>query len=159
MGHKTKRILYIYKKLLSNHHVNVKHMAQFFNTNTRTIQRDIQDIKSFLNEQNQTILYEKTTCNYYIAYKNAFDDDYIQTNVTYEMTYQVYRQINKQYDTYIIQKNRQTNNVVLAIPKADAINLCFMYRKSLRMISPEILVKNFSQELSQLQNNYILKTI
>lgn len=59
MGHKTKRILYIYKKLLSNHHVNVKHMAQFFNTNARTIQRDIQDIKSFLNEQNQTILYEK----------------------------------------------------------------------------------------------------
>ena len=54
-------------------------------------------------------------------------------------------------------KNRQTIKVVLAIPKADAINLCFMYRKSLRMISPEILVKNFSQELSQLQNNYILK--
>ncbi|MCG1081225.1 HTH domain-containing protein [Staphylococcus epidermidis] len=159
MGYKTKRILYIYKRLLSNHHVNVKHMAQFFNTNIRTIQRDIQDIKSFLNEQKQTVLYEKTTCNYYIAHQSVLDDDHIQTHATFEMTYQVYRQINKQYETYIVQKNRQTLKVMLAIPKTDAINICFMYRKSLRLISPETLVKEFSQELSQLQTNYILNTI
>lgn len=96
MGHKTKRILYIYKRLLSNHHVNVKHMAQFFNTNTRTIQRDIQDIKSFLNEQNQTVLYEKATCNYYITHQSVLDDDHIQMHATFEMTYQVYRQLNKE---------------------------------------------------------------
>ena len=134
-------------------------MAQFFNTNARTIQRDIQDIKSFLNEQNQTVLYEKSTCNYYIAHQSVLDDDHIQRHSTFEMTYQVYRQLNKQYESYITQKKRQTLRVVLAIPKADAINICFMYRKSLRIVSPETLVKDFSQELSQLQNNYILKTI
>lgn len=110
-------------------------MAQFFNTNIRTIQRDIQDIKSFLNEQKQTVLYEKTTCNYYIAHQSVLDDEHIQTHATFEMTYQVYRQINKQYETYIVQKNRQTLKVMLAIPKTDAINICFMYRKSLRLIS------------------------
>ncbi|EEQ81013.1 hypothetical protein STAWA0001_0313 [Staphylococcus warneri L37603] len=56
MGHKTKRILYIYKKLLSNNRVNVKHMSKYFNTNERTIQRDIEDIKTFLSEQNLLII-------------------------------------------------------------------------------------------------------
>ena len=43
MGYKSKRILYIYKKLLSKHHVNVKNLSEFFSTNERTIQRDIED--------------------------------------------------------------------------------------------------------------------
>ncbi|KKI55795.1 MULTISPECIES: HTH domain-containing protein [Staphylococcus] len=159
MGYKTKRILSIYKKLLSNHHVNVKHMAGFFNTNERTIQRDIKDIKSFLNTHNQTIIYEKSTCNYYLSHQFTQDDDPTYINVTYEMTYQLYRQLNKQYETYTIQRTRQTITVVLAISESDALNLCFMYRHSLRMVSPQTLIETFSKELWKLQNNYILNKI
>ena len=48
MGYKSKRILYIYKKLLSKHHVNVKNLSEFFSTNERTIQRDIEDINTLV---------------------------------------------------------------------------------------------------------------
>jgi transcriptional antiterminator len=159
MGNKTKRILLIYQKLLSHRPVNVKHMAQYFDTNERTIQRDIQDIKSFLNDQHQTLLYEKTTANYTITHKNNDNTDQTYINIIFEMTYQLYRQLNKQYDTYIIQRNHQTLKVVLSISSSDAINICFTYRQSLRNVSGETLVEVLSNELSQLQSNYILKRI
>lgn len=159
MGHKTKRILYIYKNLLSNKRVNVKHMSKFFNTNERTIQRDIEDIKQFLNEQNRTILHERATYNYYIAQKHQIKDNEDNIHVTYEMTYDIYKELKKQYETYVIQKKKQTIKVVLSIPISNAIDICFYYRKSIRIISPENVIKELAQEIAKIQMNYILNKI
>lgn len=159
MGHKTKRVLYIYKKLLSRHRVNVKNLSNFFNTNERTIQRDIEDIKAFLKEQNQTVLYDNTTHDYYIAYNEMFNNSDINIHATFEMTYQVYKQLKKQYETYTVQKSRKTITVILSTSKCEAINLCFTYYKSIRIVSPEVLVEDFTNELASIQKNYILNKI
>ncbi|WP_369044549.1 HTH domain-containing protein [Staphylococcus chromogenes] len=44
------RILTIYHRLLQNKKVNKKSLALMLNTSTRTIQRDIDDIRNFLYE-------------------------------------------------------------------------------------------------------------
>ena len=160
MGHKSKRILHIYKKLLSKQRVNVKNLSEFFNTNERTIQRDIEDINAFLKNYNQTVLYEKSTHDYYIAHKNKkHSNTDINIHATYEMTYQVFKQLNRQYETYVVKKTRKTIIVILSISKIEAINLCFIYHNTIRIMSPETLVAEFTQELAKLQNNYILNKI
>lgn len=159
VGHKTKRILYIYKKLLSNNRVNVKHMSKYFNTNERTIQRDIEDIKTFLSEQNQTILHEKSTNNYYITHNHYRNNDEININVTFEMNYDIYRQLKNNMKHLQYRKKSKTITVVLSIPKSIAIDICFYYRKSIRLVSPETLVDDFVYELSKLQRNYILNKL
>ncbi|MCY1568814.1 HTH domain-containing protein [Staphylococcus pettenkoferi] len=101
MGYKSKRILYIYKKLLSKHHVNVKNLSEFFSTNERTIQRDIEDINTFLKDYDQTVLYEKATHDYYISHKNIkYSNTDINIHATYEMTYQVFKKLNKQFERF-----------------------------------------------------------
>lgn len=160
MGYKSKRILYIYKKLLSKHHVNVKNLSEFFSTNERTIQRDIEDINTFLKDYDQTVLYEKATHDYYISHKNIkYSNTDINIHATYEMTYQVFKKLNKQYETYIVQKTRRTITVMLFISKIEAINLCFTYHNTIRIVSPETLVAEFTQELAKIQKNYILNKI
>lgn len=159
MGDKTKRILYIYTNLISNRYVNVKNMSKVLNTNVRSIQRDLSDIQEYLNENNRILLYEPSHHNYYVSLKNNKDETEAQMNVTFEVTYQLYRRLKKQYESFIIQKTKTTITVVLFITPSEAINLCFIYRISLRIISPETLIVQFTQEFTKLQSNYMLRKL
>lgn len=49
-GGKHDRILSLYSNLLNNERVNVKEAAQYYDVSTKTIHRDIEDIRNFISE-------------------------------------------------------------------------------------------------------------
>lgn len=48
---KTMRILEIYTRLMNGHGINKSEKAKFYNVNTRSIQRDIEDIRRYLSNE------------------------------------------------------------------------------------------------------------
>ena len=64
-GNKIQRTLTIYTKLRDHHYVNVPLLAETFHVHPRSIQRDLEDIRDFLNDQHQHLLYDHHTQNYY----------------------------------------------------------------------------------------------
>ncbi|MCR9005423.1 MULTISPECIES: hypothetical protein [Staphylococcus] len=95
--------------------------------------------------------------NYYVSLKNNKDDTEAQMNATFEVTYQLYRILKNNTNHLKITQN--TITVVLFITPSEAINLGFIYRISLRIISPETLIAQFTQELTKLQSNYMLRKL
>lgn len=65
---KVDRVLKIYDKLISGETVSKKELADEFNVNLRTIQRDIEDIRNYLsdNYEAETILYDHKQNGYYL---------------------------------------------------------------------------------------------
>ena len=67
---KTKRVLGIYQKLMNGQIVNKAEEAQIYGVNERSIQRDIEDIRSFLDsnfEQSgieNTVIYDRLKKGY-----------------------------------------------------------------------------------------------
>ncbi len=73
IGGKHDRILSIYNNLLEGGGLNVKAAAEHYGVSTKTIKRDIDDIRSFLAEKNtadgtfKEVIYNRATDNYYIT--------------------------------------------------------------------------------------------
>lgn len=65
---KVDRVLKIYDKLISGEIINKKELADEFNVNLRTIQRDIEDIRNYLsdNYEAENILYDYKQNGYYL---------------------------------------------------------------------------------------------
>ena len=133
MGNKVKRTLHIYSKLLKNDYVNVQHLSRELNEHPRSIQRDLEDIRDFLNDYQQLLLYEHHNHNYYISDQT----------------------MHHKYHTFVVKTERQKVLVKFQITPSEAINFCFIYRKSLRLISPETLFSQFTTEFIKLQMNYM----
>ena len=135
------RVLNIYDKLLKNETVNKLELATEFNVNPRTIQRDIDNIRHYLYESTLhsdlelQIQFEQSKNSYFIkrSPKYSHQDD-LRVQVTYEVTF-------KLYETLKIRD--------------EAIDLCFQYHRSLRLISPDHLLKQFTVELIKLQMIYL----
>lgn len=155
MGNKVKRTLYIYSKLLNNHYVNVKFLSQELDEHPRSIQRDLEDIRDFLNDQHQLLLYEYNKRNYYISDQTNDHSNEKTLSVTYEMTHQLYQHLKPKYNSFVVKHSNKMVWVTLDITPSEAINFCFIYRKSLRLISPESLFSQFTTEFIKLQLNYM----
>ncbi|MEJ7506221.1 MULTISPECIES: transcriptional regulator [Bacillati] len=155
MGNKVKRTLHIYSKLLKNDYVNVQHLSRELNEHPRSIQRDLEDIRDFLNDYQQLLLYEHHNRNYYISDQTMHQNQEQETSVTYEMTPQLYHYLKHKYHTFVVKTERQKVLVKFQITPSEAVNFCFIYRKSLRLISPETLFSQFTTEFIKLQMNYM----
>ena len=81
-GAKVNRSLWIYEKLIRREVVNKKQLARFFKVSEKTIQRDIEDIKDYLNnykDQSRELLdikYIRNKNGYYM-YVNGDDNDFL----------------------------------------------------------------------------------
>lgn len=70
IGGRHERLLALYNNLLEGGRVNVKSAADHFKVSTKTIKRDIDDIRSFLDEKSiscgvrQEVVYDRSTDNY-----------------------------------------------------------------------------------------------
>lgn len=73
IGGRHDRVLSIYSNLMYGRAVNVKDAAEHYSVSTRTIKRDIDDIRSFLFEQGaenglyKEVLYDRAKDNYYLT--------------------------------------------------------------------------------------------
>ena len=76
IGGRHDRILAIYNNLLEGNKLNVKKAAEFYDTSTKTIKRDIEDIRNFLSEKAlqdgsfREVIYDRAADNYYITGNN-----------------------------------------------------------------------------------------
>ena len=76
IGGKHDRILAIYNNLLEGGRLNVKSAAEYYEVSTKTIRRDIDDIRNFFSEKcvadgiNKEIVYDRANDNYYIKGNN-----------------------------------------------------------------------------------------
>lgn len=76
IGGRHDRILAIYNNLLEGGKLNVKAASEFYGVSTKTIKRDIDDIRNFLSEKNledgtyREVVYNRATDNYYITGNN-----------------------------------------------------------------------------------------
>ena len=70
---KSRRILIIFSKLSNGEKVNKKSLCLLFNVSSKTIQRDIDDIRSYISNENygdyEEIKYNKKDKNYYLISK------------------------------------------------------------------------------------------
>lgn len=66
---KVDRVLKIYDKLINKEIINKKSLADEFDVNIRTVQRDIDDIRSYLsdNYESESILYDHEKHGYYLS--------------------------------------------------------------------------------------------
>ena len=152
------RVLNIYDKLLKNETVNKLELATEFNVNPRTIQRDIDNIRHYLYESTLhsdlelQIQFEQSKNSYFIkrSPKYSHQDD-LRVQVTYEMTFKLYETLKMRDDIKILNKNDKTYDVQMNLNPNEAIDLCFQYHRSLRLISPDHLLKQFTVELIKLQ--------
>ncbi len=156
------RVLNIYDKLLKNETVNKLELATEFNVNPRTIQRDIDNIRHYLYESTLhsdlelQIQFEQSKNSYFIkrSPKYSHQDD-LRVQVTYEMTFKLYETLKMRDDIKILNKNDKTYDVQMNLNPNEAIDLCFQYHRSLRLISPDHLLKQFTVELIKLQMIYL----
>ncbi|MGV3243169.1 transcriptional regulator [Staphylococcus sp. 11261D007BR] len=158
MGSKVKRVLSIYSKLLNNNHVNVKELSKELEEHPRSIQRDLEDIRSFLRDNQQLLLYEHKTHNYYVSDQSGAQNNENVITATFEMTYQLYQLLKQQYNILRVKSKANSVEVKIQITPSSAINLCFMYRKSVRLISPDYLFGQFTTEFIKLQMIYMTKS-
>lgn len=76
IGGRHDRILAVYNNLLEGNRLNVKKAAEFYGTSTKTIKRDIDDIRNFLSEKAvqegicREVVYDRAEDNYYITGNN-----------------------------------------------------------------------------------------
>lgn len=155
VGNKIQRTLTIYTKLRDHHYVNVPLLAETFHVHPRSIQRDLEDIRDFLNDQHQHLLYDHHTQNYYMSHQTMTDDQVTPTSVTYEMTHQLYQQLQHHYQTYVLKNDAHKMLVTFQMAPSEAIHFCFTYRHALRLVSPDTLFAQFTTELIQLQMIYM----
>ena len=142
------RVLNIYDKLLKNETVNKLELATEFNVNPRTIQRDIDNIRHYLYESTLhsdlelQIQFEQSKNSYFIkrSPKYSHQDD-LRVQVTYEVTFKLYETLKIRDDIKILNKNDKTYDVQMNLNPNEAIDLCFQYHRSLRLISPDHLLK------------------
>lgn len=154
------RLLEIYTKLLNHDTVNTALLAKEFKVDRRTIQRDISNIKhyfyekSLINELDYEIHFNFSENSYFIKNKTDLSLNNLET-VSYEMTHQTYKKIKQTYQTHILHQDAQHIQVEIKLSTIEAINLCFQYRKSLRLIAPEPLYAQFITELIKLEMIYL----
>lgn len=156
------RVLYIYSKLVTKQTVNKSQLAKKFDVNPRTIQRDIDNIRYFLYEMNlrsdikEEVCFNQGKNSYFIksAYKRSGEQEQI-IHVTYEIKPQLYQKLKDSYDMKVIHRSSKSLTVKLELTSTEAIELCFRYRKSLRLISPTTLLNQFTTELIKLQMIYL----
>ena len=76
IGGKHDRILALYNNLLEGGSLSVKSAADYYGVSTKTIKRDIDDIRNFLSEKSaeegsfKEVIYDKANNNYYISGNN-----------------------------------------------------------------------------------------
>lgn len=133
----------------------MKHLSHVLNEHQRSIQRDLEDIRDFLNDQQQLLLYEHKNSNYYISNQIIPQNKEKEISVTYEMTNQLYQTLKHTYRTFVVKNQDQKVIVKFQIAPSEAINFCFIYRKSLRLISPEQIFSQFTTEFIKLQMTYM----
>ena len=156
------RVLNIYDKLLKNEAVNKLDLATEFHVNPRTIQRDIDNIRHYLYESTLhsdlelQIQFEQSKNSYFIkrAPKYSSQED-MHIEVTYEMTCKLYEKLKVHYDIKLLNKTDKTCEVQINLNSNEAIDLCFQYHRSLRLISPAYLLKQFTADLIKLQMIYL----
>ena len=86
--------------------------------------------------------------------KYSHQDD-LRVQVTYEVTFKLYETLKIRDDIKILNKNDKTYDVQMNLNPNEAIDLCFQYHRSLRLISPDHLLKQFTVELIKLQMIYL----
>ncbi|MBO1198286.1 transcriptional regulator [Staphylococcus simiae] len=83
-----------------------------------------------------------------------------QQYVTFELTKEVWLEIHKSYDVHLIESYDDYLLIVtFKMTQIEAIQLCFMYRSNIRIISPHDLKTSVIEELLLLQATYLNQSI
>lgn len=156
------RVLNIYSKLLKKQTVNKANLAKQFGVNPRTIQRDIENIRHYLYEVNlnsdiaEEITFDQHKNSYFIKSSHKNMGTTLQTTkVTYEVTPHLYQKLKHHYEMKVLHRTSKSYTIEIEINTKEAIELCFNYRRSLRLISPTTLLNQFTTELIKLQMIYL----
>lgn len=80
--------------------------------------------------------------------------------VTFEVTKLVFQKMQKHHQVHVIEKYDEDNLVITFImTKLEAVQLCFLYRSNIRIISPPDLKDTIIDELLSLQSTYLKQQI
>ncbi|GEP85195.1 putative DNA binding protein [Staphylococcus piscifermentans] len=161
------RILNIYTRLVQRQTVNKSDLAERFDVNKRTIQRDIDNLRNYLFENGswQTqILYDAKAESYYLNRPDLINPKnfrhYPKISVTFEMTLEVFDKLRPYYTSELIQ--HKAEDVVLVrmrIPEPNALSLVFIYHSRIRVIEPASLLQKVVDAMLEMQKTYLNQEI
>ena len=84
----------------------------------------------------------------------------VQTYITFEISKDVWLKMHRYYQIHVIEKyDTHYLIVTFKMTKLEAIQLCFMYRSNIRIISPPDLREQVIDELLLLQSTYLKQQI
>ncbi|UTB81625.1 HTH domain-containing protein [Staphylococcus carnosus] len=161
------RILNIYTRLVQQQTVNKSDLAERFNVNKRTIQRDIDNLRNYLYENcswHTQILYDTKTESYYLNLPDLINPKTFynqnQIPVTFEMTQEVFRILRPYYTSEIIQNiNSEIIRVRMNISEQNARTLAFIYHSKIRVIAPDNLLQKVIDDMMEMQKTYLKQEI
>mgnify|MGYP007125466638 FL=1 len=83
----------------------------------------------------------------------------LQTYITFEIAKDVWSKMHRYYQIHVIEKyDAHYLIVTFKVTRLEAIQLCFMYRSNIRIISPPDLREQVIDELLLLQSTYLKTT-
>lgn len=161
------RILNIYTRLVQQQTVNKSDLAERFNVNKRTIQRDIDNLRNYLYENGSwhtQILYDTKTESYYLNLPDLINPKTFynqkKISVTFEMMQEVFRLLHPYYTSEIIQNiTPEIIHVRMDISEKNARTLAFIYRSKIRVIEPENLLQKVIDDMLEMQKTYLKQEI
>lgn len=148
------RALYIYDLLINQEKVRTTDLAQTFNVHQRTILRDLETIRDYIHDidygLNQSIIFNQNHKTYSLIKHSTEDNSGPLIDVCFEMTKDLHQQLHQIYPSQIIESNQHKVKVEMTLSAPTAINLCFDYRRDLRLISPDWLLAQLSTDIIRL---------
>ncbi|KIX91484.1 transcriptional regulator [Staphylococcus microti] len=92
----------------------------------------------------------------------TFDEQQQPTHyyITFEIDRDVWSEIHRYYHIHVVESYDENNLIVtFKMTRFEAIELCFMYRSSIRIIAPSELKEEVIDELLRLQSTYLKQHI
>lgn len=84
----------------------------------------------------------------------------VQTYITFEISKDVWSKMHRYYQIHVIEKyDAHYLIVTFKMTRIEAIQLCFMYRSNIRIISPPDLKEQVIDELLLLQTTYLKQQV
>lgn len=91
---------------------------------------------------------------------NSKQESDIQDYITFEIAKETWLEIHRYYNIHVIENYDDKHLIVtFKMTKPEAIQLCFLYRSNIRIISPPDLKKQVIDELLLLQSTYLKQRI
>ncbi|MGW7808386.1 MULTISPECIES: WYL domain-containing protein [Staphylococcus] len=93
-------------------------------------------------------------------YVDTQEKSKVQTYITFEISKDVWSKMHRYYQIHVIEKyDAHYLIVTFRMTRVEAIQLCFMYRSNIRIISPPDLKEQVIDELLLLQTTYLKQQI